>query len=258
MAKRPIRRLQVVDKRPLSTNMVRVTLGGDDLADFPPGSEGDYVKLMLPRDPGFDVAAAELQSLERSDFVMRSYTVRRLDVAARRLVLDFLVQGHAGAASSWVQAAQVGDSVLVTGPGPVKSLDASADAVFVAGDMSALPAIAAQLERLPPDARGVAVVEVLAEDDKQPLSSPEGVAVRWLVTPDAHGSRLPEAVREEPWPPGRVCLWAACEFGTMKRLRSYFFDEREADRASSYLSSYWKIDATDEQHKAAKRTEAFG
>ena len=118
--------------------------------------------------------------------------------------------------------------------------------------------LSVQLERLPADARGVAVIEVLSDADRQPLQAPPGVDVHWVVSPDVRASRLAEEVRGRAWPQGRVSTWAACEFASMKQLRAYFYQERGVAREDSYLSSYWKLDASDEQHKAAKRAELEG
>lgn len=257
MARRPIHRLQVSEKRALTPHMSRVTLRGPSLAEFPDGTEGGYVKLLLPREAGIDVAELDPQTVDPAPFIKRSFTVRAFDRKAQSMTLDFVSTGHAGAASSWLLGCAVGDPVLITGPGPVKSLVPEADWVLLAADMSALPALFVQLERLPRDARGAAVIEVLHDDDRQTVDAPPGVEVHWVVTPDVRVSQLARAVRERTWAPGRVSFWAACEFSSMKQLRSYLFEERGVPRADGYISSYWKLDATDEQHKAAKRVEAM-
>lgn len=238
--------------------MLRIALSGASLGDFPEGCEGGYIKLVLPRAGAVDVAPLDPATADLGDWVRRSYTIRALDREHLRLTLDFVVQGHGGYASDWVGAAKEGDHVLVAGPGPVKAPALDADGFFLASDMAGLPSLSVQLERLPRDARGQAVVEVLEAGDEQALDGPSGVDITWIVNPDVMHSRLPEAVRARPWPSGRVSMWAACEFQSMKQLRSYFFEERKLDRADCYLSSYWKLNATDEQHKLAKRQEAQG
>lgn len=256
MAKRPIHRLRVRDRRPLTRHMQRVTFEGPSLADFPDDAEGDYVKLMLPREPALDVMTLELAGLDPRAFTVRSFTVRAFDRASQSLTLDFVATGHAGAASAWLSSCAPGDAILITGPGPVKSLSPDADWVLLAADMTALPALSVELERLPSDALGVAVIEVLHEDDRQALAAPEGVELHWVVNPDLRASRLAETVRAQPFREGRGSFWAACEFTSMKQLRDYLFEERGLARDAGYLSSYWKLDATDEQHKAAKRADA--
>lgn len=258
MANRPVHRLRVQDKRPLTANMTRLTLTGPSLAEFPDACEGGYVKLLVPREPGVDVSALDVESLDPRACIKRSYTVRAIDRDAGLLTLDFVASGHPGIASTWLGRCAVGDVGLVAGPGPVASLDPKADWMLLAADMTALPALAVQLERLPRDARGIAVIEVLHEDDRQSLDAPSGVDIRWVVSPDVRASRLAESVRACPWDDRPVSFWAACEFSSMKQLRSYLFQERGIARDAGYLSSYWKLDATDEQHKLAKRADAQG
>ncbi|WP_369830760.1 siderophore-interacting protein, partial [Mycobacterium sp. 1245805.9] len=51
---------------------------------------------------------------------------------------------------------------------------------MLAGDESALPAIATALEALPPNAVGKAFIEVAGQQDEIPLTAPENVEVSWV------------------------------------------------------------------------------
>jgi NADPH-dependent ferric siderophore reductase len=42
----------------------------------------------------------------------------------------------------------------------------------------------------------------------------------------------------------------------MKQLRQYLREERQISPEWLYLSSYWKLGSTDEEHKEAKAAEA--
>jgi NADPH-dependent ferric siderophore reductase len=255
MAERKLHKLVIGSKKHLTPNMLRLTLSGVSLEDFPAGAVGGYMKVLVPKTE-VDVSALEIDAVDLGAFVKRSYTIRSVDSAQRSLVLDFVAHADAGPATAWVQAARPGDHALLGGPGPVKMLDPTADSVFLAGDMTALPAIGANLERLPPHMRGSAVIEVLSEEDKQPLEAPAGVAVHWVVTADVRSSRLVDEVRQKAWGDGRVSVWAASEFASMKGMRAYFQGERGVKKDDMYISSYWKLGSTDEQHKMAKRAEA--
>ncbi len=48
----------------------------------------------------------------------------------------------------------------------------------------------------------------------------------------------------------------AGEFGASRALRQYFRHERRVDRDDMYVSCYWKIGATDEGMKQAKRDDS--
>ncbi|MEX2326559.1 MAG: SIP domain-containing protein, partial [Pseudomonadales bacterium] len=50
-------------------------------------------------------------------------------------------------------------------------------------------------------------------------------------------------------------VWVAGEFSASRRLRQYFRHERGLDKDYMYVSCYWKVGATDEGMKAAKRAD---
>lgn len=252
MATRPIWKLSVQSKQQLTPNMQRLILQGDSLRNFPEDQEGGYVKLLLPSAPGQEVAALGLEGS-----IKRSYTVRACDRNRGTLILD-AVSHHdgGGPATAWVGEAKAGDAINVTGPGPVERLVPDVDWVFLAGDMTALPAMAVNLERLPKAMKGHAVVAIYDEADAQDLERPEGVEVHWVVSPAPSAtSPLVKKVRALEWYPGRASVWSASEFSEMKALRSYFRDERGVPAELMYISSYWKAGASDEEHKVAKRLE---
>lgn len=184
---------------------------------------------------------------------MRSYTVRHFNLQERRLDVDFALHDVGGPATAWANACKVGDSITMMGPGPTKLVDLAADWFFLVGDMSALPAIGANIDRLPPSAKGHVVIEILSEEDKLDLREPAGLEVTWVVNAHpASGSDLIKAVREREWHEGVPAIWSACEFGKMKLLRTYFAETRQVLAEHRYISSYWKICASDEEHKKAK------
>jgi NADPH-dependent ferric siderophore reductase len=258
MAGPTIRQLTVVKTERITPNMQRVTLGGDDLADFPEGQESGYIKLLFPRDPADLPAEPDAKALRP---LMRTYTIRAFNLAARELVVDLVLHGegeHAGPASDWARQTKPGDTLNIAGPGPTKLVNNDADWFLIAGDMTALPAISCNLEQLPATARGYAVIEIIEEADKQTLDVPAGMEIRWVVNPhpEQASSVLADAVRAVPWQEGRVSAWVACEFSTMRNLREYLKRDRELGRGEFYISSYWKIGRSEDQHKVDKREDA--
>ena len=161
-------------------------------------------------------------------------------------------------AASWAVGARVGERASMFGPGPATFVNTEADWYLLAADMTALPALTANLARLPADAGGYVVVEVLTEEDRQTLPAPPGMELIWVVNaePGSDDSPLHEAVRRLPWLDGRAAVWAACEFKTMKRIRHYLRDERDVPKSRLYVSSYWKRGLQEEAHKIAKREDA--
>ncbi|MEO0423865.1 MAG: siderophore-interacting protein [Pseudomonadota bacterium] len=235
--------LSVVSNRPLTPYMRRVTLHGESLSTFPEGREGDYVKGRFGG------------PFRR---VLRSFTVRTFDAASQQVVLDFVDHGDNGPASAWARSARPGAPLTLRGPGQVKRLAQNADWVLIAGDLSALPAIAANLELLSDRIPGHALIEVPSLDAALELTAPPGIEVEWIVNGDASkpNQRLVERLRQVPWQSGRASVWFAGEFDGMRAARHYLRDERGIDRREMYLSCYWKLGDTDEGMKRAKRADA--
>ena len=161
----------------LTPHMQRITFGGAGLAGFPEDSDSAYLKLVFtsPSEAPMALRSRIRRYLGRKSFAVRSYTVRRYDPVARRLDIDFVLHDHSGVASSWARGAKVGDVLPAHGPGPKKLVGMGADWFLIIGDMSALPAISTNLERLPPTARGYALIEILDEADRQELDAPPGM-----------------------------------------------------------------------------------
>ncbi len=243
----PPREFTVLASANVTPNLLRITLGGDGVEDFPANSAGGYLKLRLPGDDG--------------RLAVRTYTIR--NQRADALEVDFALHaqtatGHAGPATQWAMTVQPGCSIEAGGPGPAKPLPPGHDFYLIAGDMTALPAIAVNLAALPADAHGLAVIEVMDASDEQELAKPDGVEIRWLVVPQP-GSQpdgLAAVLRDFGWPDGDIYAWCACEFSAMRAVRKYLRDERGLGPDRLYISSYWKSGLTEEDHKLAKRQDA--
>lgn len=224
--------------------MRRITLQGDDLSDFPPDQESGYIKLLLPC-PG-------------EDPFVRTYTIRKQRSAINEIDVDFALHKGDAPASNWAASTKPGDEIVITGPGAKKLVTPNADWYFLAGDMTALPALSVNLETLDADAKGYAVIEVLDEKDIRALNAPSGFELHWVINPTPGSGAFPlvEKVVSLDWLEGRVSAWAACEFSSMQRLRTYFKKERQVEREHLYISSYWKLGVSEDQHKRIKRKDS--
>ncbi|MEM9532389.1 MAG: siderophore-interacting protein [Pseudomonadota bacterium] len=243
--KRPApRRVQVIRKKKVSPHMLRITLGGDELADFPTERESGYIKLRV----GEPTPNSDDQP------VVRTYTVRHFDSAAKELDVDFVLHDVSGPAADWARGCAAGDTIQFGGPGPTKLVDFTADWFLLVGDMSALPAIGANIERLPRDARGTALIEIIHPDDRQDIEIPEALNVQWIVNPhpDVENSVLLDAVKALPWLPGRPSIWVAGEFSQSLAIRKFLKAERQFERNQMYASSYWQIGMTEDGHRVSK------
>ncbi|MBF6048660.1 siderophore-interacting protein [Streptomyces sp. NRRL B-1677] len=266
MADRPVRkqpklnRAHVLRTERLTPHMVRVVLGGEGLADFAAGEHTDhYVKLFFPV-PGVTYPESFDMQVIRQDLPpehwpkTRTYTVRSFDRAARELAIDFVVHGDEGLAGPWAASVQPGAEVLFRGPGGAYSPDPAAGWHLLAGDESALPAIAASLERIPAGARVHAFVEVAGPEEEQKLELAEGVEVTWLHRGAAPvGEALVAAVRGLDFPAGDVQAFVHGEAGFVKELRRYLRVEREVPRERLSVSGYWRRGHDEDGWQASKR-----
>ncbi|MGW7315897.1 siderophore-interacting protein [Streptomyces sp. NPDC054854] len=250
----------VVRTERLTPHMVRIVLGGDGLSGFDAGVYTDhYVKLLFAPE---GVRYAEPWDLERirsshhREFWprQRAYTVRHWDPAHLELTLDFVVHGDEGLAGPWAARVQPGELVHFLGPGGAYAPDPLAGWHLLAGDESALPAIAAAMERMPVGARVHAFVEIDGPADEQKFATPDGVVPVWLHRGDRPvGAALVEAVTSLAFPSGDVHAFVHGEAGFVKELRRHLRLDRGVPRERLSISGYWRQGETDEGWRAIKR-----
>ncbi|MFC5722996.1 siderophore-interacting protein [Streptomyces gamaensis] len=245
----------------LTPRMLRLTVGGGSLRGFRAGLAADErVKLFFGEPGGEPPALPEIGpwGLRYPEGAVvphaRSYTVRRFDTDTGELDIDFVVHGD-GRAARWALDARPGDVLGIAGPSGGHDLSPQADLHLLAGDESALPAIATMLERLPEGARAHAIVEVADADEEQQLPQGPGVSVQWVHRgpgPHAQDTPLERAVRELPWPGGLVHAWVAGEAGSVRRIRRHLREERGLGRTELTASGYWRQGMTVEQWVAVE------
>jgi NADPH-dependent ferric siderophore reductase len=238
--------------------MQRVVLGGEGLADFSADTCTDhYVKLLFPAGGAtypepFDMERIRAEFPREQWPVTRTYTVRHWDAEHRELTLDFVIHGDEGLAGPWALRARPGETVRFMGPGGAYAPDPAADWHLLAGDESALPAIARSLESLPDGVRAHAFVEVSGPEEEQKIDS--DVEVVWLHRGTRPvGEALVEAVRSLDFPEGRVHAFVHGEAGCVKELRRLLRVEREIPREDLSISGYWRLGHNEDGWQASKR-----
>jgi len=254
--------LEVIERIRLTPHLVRIIAGGPGISAVVDGGFTDaYTKMLFA--PA-EAALAPPYDLERLREELpiellpstRTYSIRRFDLDAGKVWIDFVTHGDKGVAGPWAARAQPGDPVVLGGIGGGYAPDAAADWHLLVGDESAIPAIASALEAMPADAVGVALIEVQDESEQLELIAPAGVEVRWLHRGDeAAGTTdlLIDAVRELEWRDGRVQVFAHGERGAMKQLRPHLTGERGLDRTQLSLSAYWALGRREDAFQAEKR-----
>lgn len=279
-------------------SVLRVTFTGEDLDRFADNGFDQRIKFFLPLECGYgellDLTASgdwygrwrELPDERRHP--IRTYTARTVRPHARELDVDIVLHGDHGPASRWALQARPGSELVILGPnadavGPHGGVDfvppLRTDQFLLAGDETALPAIAAILERMPADACGEALIEMPHPEDRLDLGAPAGVTVHWLGRDGApHGSLLDPAVRaaaarvlprgdggelvDVPWTHASdddvwevpvdystysalretapVYAWLAGESGVIRGLRRHLVTELGIDRKSVAFMGYWR------------------
>ncbi|WP_133913448.1 siderophore-interacting protein [Streptomyces sp. NBC_00582] len=264
MAERPARKprkphaAQVVRTERLTPHMQRVVLGGEGLSEFSAGTCTDhYVKLLFGPEgvtypEPFDMERIRAEFPREQWPVTRTYTVRAWDAEHRELTLDFVIHGDEGLAGPWAARVQPGETVRFMGPGGAYTPDTDADWHLLAGDESALPAIAAALESLPSGAVAHAFIEVDGPEEEQKIDS--DVEVTWLHRDGRPvGERLVEAVEALQFPEGRVHAFVHGEAAAVKELRRLLRVDRRIPREDLSISGYWRLGHNEDGWQASKR-----
>ncbi|MBU2662579.1 siderophore-interacting protein [Actinoplanes bogorensis] len=244
----------------LTPHMIRVVLGGEELSRIEAGAFTDhYVKILFPR-PGvtypepFDLPTIRETMPREEQPVVRTYTVRKWLPEIPEMWVDFVVHGDEGIAGPWAAAARPGDVVRFMGPGGAYAPEPTADWHLLAGDESALPAIAAALEGMPGGARVRAYVEIESPDEEQKLEVPADAELIWLHRDGRPvGEALVEAVRGYEFPAGQVHAFVHGEANFVKELRRYLKIEREIPMDQLSISGYWRRGLNEDGWQSSKR-----
>lgn len=164
-------------------------------------------------------------------FQTRYYTVRSL--AGDDLVLDVVVH-DAGLVTGWAQTDCVGDEVGLGAPKGSFELPDDAGWVVLAGDLTALPAMA----RIAEDLDGRLPLTVHAETPDGPLADYLGVPATWHHA-EAGSSALAGIVAGLGWPAGPGYFWMAGESAQMRDIRRHVRRDLGWDSRHHEVMGYW-------------------
>lgn len=232
------RALTVKSVTKLTPNMIRVVLQGDELAGFTSLGFDDHLKLFVP-ESGPNGAEPQV--------VGRNYTPRLYDPDAGELAIDFALH-DAGPATRWAEQAKPGQPVTVGGPRGSFIIPTAFDWHLLAGDDTALPAIARRLEELPAGTRVVVIAEVDSEADQIPLPTQADATVHWVHrkgAPAGQAVHLADALRAIDLPAGDYYAWVACEGAVAKELRKQLLAEHGAQPKWTRAAAYWRLGVAD-------------
>jgi NADPH-dependent ferric siderophore reductase len=225
--------------------MLRIVLGGDELAGFAIESAASSVRLLLPP-PGSETlvmptwSGNQFELPDGSRAPIRTFTPRYFDDRSSELTLDIVLHDQ-GAATDWARSARSGDEVAISGPGRSEDLDPAARSYLLAGDESAIPAIGQLLEAIPRDRSIEVHIEIADPTARIELPAHPGATVTWhdAEIGAAPGDAVVAAVMAtDPLPDA---VWVAGEAAAVQRLRKHLFDERGRTRSTVTARGYWKL-----------------
>lgn len=248
-------------REPLSVSFERFTLSGEDLANFPDGCEGGYIKLMFDQQhrPLLNLPDGFPECKKEDKPVVRSFTIVEFNKkpSGAELSFDIAINKDGGVAANWAGQVIPGDEIYIKRPGKSQPLLEGYDAYFVAGDETAIPAINVHLNDLlarQGHLDNVQCVVQCQDEDRQMIDANLDLQI---VQPLTEGTgALVQAATTYAWPGAETYVWAACDFEQMRALRRYFRIERGVEKSDMYISSYWKLGETDEGNKRAKKLDS--
>lgn len=242
------RAMTVVRAVDVTPAMRRLTLSGDDLARF--AHDGLHVRLLFAPAPGivpvWPVMAADGRQAwpEGERPVPRVYTIRRIDVEAGEIDVDFVLHpGDEMPGARFGREATPGAVVGMTGPGG-GNLKPAARYIF-AGDETALPAISRMLEELPPHAEAKAFVEIADASEMQDVPLRPGLELNWLSrggAPAGTTTLLADRLRAldaGQWQ-GDTYLWVGCEHSAARAIRGLLKNELQLPKKRYLVAAYWR------------------
>lgn len=228
------RSLVVADVERITPGMLRITLSGEDLADFVSLGVDDHIKIIVPADDGTEQR--------------RDYTPRRYDTAARTLVIDFALH-EAGPITQWAMNARPGDSLTIGGPRG-SAVVSNVERWLLIGDETALPAIGRRIEEVGADARVTSIAAVADAAEQQVFETSADLTCHWAYRPlhqATDASALLAILRTVVIEPNTF-VWVAAEASVTRAIRAHLTEERGYPLAWIKASGYWvkgKADSTE-------------
>lgn len=240
----------VVSAEDVTPHMRRVKFASADVTPFIGGDM--HVRLLIPPKgrapvwPGLREDGRIAWPEGEDELVVRVYTIRAVDIESRELWIDFLQHPAPGVetpGADFARDAQPGERVALLGPGGGNL--PSARSILLAGDESALPAIARIAAEVPPGTRMQAIIEVEDAAEEQPLASAGSLDIRWLhrrnYPSGAKGVLAEETKKAIAAIDDETFVWFACEKEDVRAIRA-LLKSRRHDRKNMYVAWYWERD----------------
>lgn len=226
----------------VTPRMHRVTIAGDELRAYAGSRRPDESCRVLLPEPGEREPVVADGPTPR---LARSYTIRRCDRDLGEIDLDFVVH-DGGLASDWAVRAAPGDPVVITAsPAGLYEPPSDTSWLLLAGDATALPAIARIVEEGPP---GVPIeVRCVVTDPAEHQDVTAGrddVSVTWVhAAPRDMPSELEKLVLGSDLSAEPGYVWVAGEASATRAIRRHLRHTLALPAQRYDTVGYWRLDA---------------
>ncbi|MGE7469382.1 siderophore-interacting protein [Bosea sp. NPDC003192] len=238
--------MRVAASTRLAPRMQRLRLEGKALGRFATNSNL-HVRLHVPAGSGERFAQPSLDgrpvlSPDMTTVATRYYTIRRIDATQGWVEIDFVLHEAPGPAGDFARFASPGDICGMSGPCGLGIKPAGY--YLLAGDETALPAIARIAEGLQASARGAIFIEVDTPEDRLLLTIPPDMSCRWICRRENCASaeadfiaQVEQAIAMTAAGPADHFVWIAAEFGAYEALRRPL---KAIAKSRSICVPYWR------------------
>lgn len=258
-APRRARHITAQSWRDLGPRLRRIVFHSPTLADYPFRCNGAHIKIFLPHADG---SAPQLPTFTPHGPawadparrpVARTYTLRAFDAAACTLTIDFVLHGDNGPASRFAEQVQAGQVLGISDPaGPVPMLTPASN-YLLAGDLTALPALAAMLADMAHTATGDILLwlpdraDLPTGGDALPL--PPGVRLHTFFGGLEQAQALVSTAQHCcPSPAVEDFAWFAGEATMVAALRALARQHWQLPRPRCYAVPYWRAGESEEAY----------
>lgn len=247
--------ITIVSAENITPRMRRLTVSCADAGRFDT-RDGLHVRLLMPpkdRAPVWPVTLADGRigwPEGEDEIAVRYYTIRSIDLARNEMAIDVVLHEDCGKKMPGAEfglAAKPGDRAGLLGPGAGGMPEASD--LILAGDETALPAIARMIELASPRMRIHAIIEVADKAEEQIFAcAASNFSIEWL---HRRGAQAGTAGLLEPAIAARfdtlgpdTFVWAACEKTEAQAIRARL-KAHGLDRSRMSAITYWRRGYTD-------------
>jgi NADPH-dependent ferric siderophore reductase len=216
----------VVARRPLSSSLVEIVLGGD--ASQLAGVPGNDVMVLVDSGDG--------------SFTRRRYSVRSVDESADTFTL-WVATTHDGPAARWAQTVHEGETVDIVGPRGKIPLDAAADWHLFIGDVSSLGAFYRMAQSIEAPGRAIFIVELDDSSDALTAAFDEALGVTAIFVDrderaHADPAGLLSGLAAFTLPPDEGHAYLFGEFHVMRALKTALLDRGLRAEQISFKAFY--------------------